>query len=487
LFSTLLWAFPEGTRLEKPAPLNDTPPGIELKPVLTTGLNNPVYVTNAHDHSNRLFIVEQAGVIKVLQPGSSTPTVFLDVTSKVWFGGERGLLGLTFHPTFTANRRFFVNYTKKPDGATVIAEYLVSNSNPNVAETTEKVILTIAQPFSNHNGGMIEFGPDGFLYVGMGDGGSANDPGNRAQNIEDLLGKILRIDVDNPASPTQPYTSPSSNPYFGATPGRDEIFALGMRNPWRFSFDRATGLIYAGDVGQSSKEEIDVISLGGNYGWRVFEGTLCTSLDPPLCSQSGYTAPITEYNAGCAVIGGYVYRGNRLSLPPGSYVFGDHCTGVIFLLDGSAQTMLLNSDVLISSFGEDEQGEIYVVGLSGSVYRIVNSSRVSLEIQMSNSRYLEGETVTATEFRVENTRATIAKVELKVWLKVPGLQPISFLNLGGDGSALLPAGTNQNLGPFSLFAVTSGSIRGTYEYSSRLVDPVTGGLLSEDFNTFLIE
>ncbi len=255
---------------------------IVLQPILT-GLSSPLFVTHARDGTNRLFIVEQAGLIKVLQPGSTTPTIFLDITANVLSGGERGLLGLAFHPTYATNRRFFVNYTRQPDGATVIAEYQASATDPNVADATETTLLTISQPFANHNGGMIEFGPDGFLYIGMGDGGSANDPDNRAQNVDELLGKMLRIDVDRPNGAV-PYSSPSDNPFFGVTAGRDEIYAVGLRNPFRFSFDRATGLLYAGDVGQDAREEVDIITRAGNYGWRVFEGTLCTNNDPGLCT-----------------------------------------------------------------------------------------------------------------------------------------------------------------------------------------------------------
>ncbi len=340
---------------------------------VASGLNNPVYVTSARDGSNRLFIVEQPGRIKVLPPGATAPlqTSFLDIVSKVAFGGERGLLGLAFHPQYATNRRFFVNYTRRGDGATVISEFKVSASNPNVAETDERVILTIAQPFSNHNGGMVDFGPDGYLYLGMGDGGSGNDPGNRAQNIENLLGKMLRIDVNTDG--TAPYTSPESNPFFGPTPGRDEIYATGLRNPWRHSFDRATGQLWAGDVGQGQIEEIDVITPGGNYGWRVYEGTRCTNNDPTLCNPSDYIMPVTEFNHSngrCSVTGGYVYRGPRGSLPAGSYVYGDFCSGEIFLFENNSARLLLDTNIQISSFGEDEAGEIYVVGLGGTIHRI---------------------------------------------------------------------------------------------------------------------
>ena len=288
-------------------------------------------------------------------------------------GGERGLLGLAFHPQFPTNHRFFVNYTRQPDGATVVAEYKASASSSDVAETNEKTLLVIGQPFANHNGGMIEFGPDGFLYIGMGDGGSANDPGNRAQNVQELLGKILRIDVDR-AQAGLSYASPSDNP-FVASAGRDEIYAYGLRNPWRFSFDRETGELYAGDVGQGAREEIDIITRGGNYGWRVMEGTACTSNDPAMCGSLRSILPIAEYTHSggrCSVTGGYVYRGTRGSVPAGSYVYADYCTGEIFLLNGGTSSVLMDTALNITSFGEDEAGEIYVVAQGGSIDRIKN-------------------------------------------------------------------------------------------------------------------
>jgi len=342
-----------------------------------TGLTSPLYVTNARDSSHRLFILEQPGRILVLQPGASSPTVFLDITSRVLSGGERGLLGLAFHPHFSGNQRFFVNYTRQPDGATVIAEYHVSPTGPNVADTNETTLIVIAQPYANHNGGMIEFGPDGYLYIGMGDGGSGNDPQNRAQNRDELLGKILRIDIDHPTA-TQLYSSPPTNPFFGSIPGRDEIYALGVRNPWRFSFDRGTDKLYTGDVGQSAREEVDIIIRGGNYGWRVYEGALCTNLGPALCDPNSFILPIVEYvthQAGrCAITGGYVYRGTASSLPVGAYVFGDYCSGEIFLLQNGSMRVLLDTNLSISSFGEDERGEVYVVGLGGTVHWIRNVS-----------------------------------------------------------------------------------------------------------------
>ncbi len=337
-----------------------------------TALTSPVFIGNAGDGTRRLFILEQPGTIKVLQPGAITPTVFLDITTRVLWGGERGLLGLAFHPQYESNGRFFVNYTRKPDGATVIAEYEVS-SNPNVASTVETVILTIDQPFANHNGGCILFGHDGFLYIGMGDGGSANDPDSRAQHIDDLLGKILRIDVDS----AQPYAIPTGNPFRGATPGRDEIYAVGVRNPFRFSFDRDTGQLYVGDVGQGAREEIDVVSAGMNLGWRVFEGTRCTDLDP-LCSAGGFTPPIVEYshaNGRCSVTGGYVYRGAEQAVENGTYLFADFCTGEVFAFKNGMMNLLFDTALNVSSFGEDEDGELYVVNLAGTVHRLAAGPR----------------------------------------------------------------------------------------------------------------
>jgi hypothetical protein len=364
-------------------------PPVTLEPVLSN-LSSPILVTNARDGSHRLFVVEQPGRIQVLQPGATTPTVFLDITAKVLAGGERGLLGLAFHPQFKANRRLFVNYTRRPDGATVIAEYRVSATNPNVVESTETVLLVIPQPFENHNGGMIAFGLDGFLYIGMGDGGSGNDPQNRAQNIEDLLGKMLRIDIDRPNGETL-YSSPPDNPFFGATAGRDEIFAVGLRNPFRFSFDRASGELYAGDVGQNVREEINIIIRGGNYGWRVFEGTRCTGLGPAQCILANYKVPFTEYDhtgGRCSVTGGYVYRGTRGTLPTGTYIYADFCTGEIFF---TSQAVLQDTNLNISSFGEDEGGELYVVGIGGTVHRLVNSCSYSIS-PASRGAAAEGET-----------------------------------------------------------------------------------------------
>ncbi len=362
----------------------DAPDGgivIQLQPVMS-GLSSPVFVTNAHDGSNRLFVVEQGGIIKVLQPGATVPTEFLNITTRVLSGGERGLLGLAFHPQYATNRRFFVYYTRQTDGAIRIAEYQVSTANPNVADTAEKIIIEIPHPTnSNHNGGTLEFGPDGYLYLAPGDGGSANDPPANSQNIEVLLGKMIRINIDVPGG-TPPYTSPPDNPFVGVA-GRDEIYAFGLRNPYRFSFDRGgTRQLYVGDVGQGSWEEIDIVTLGGNYGWRIMEGNHCNpNFNGGVCTPpAGHIPPIAEYSSAspssrCSITGGYVYRGRRAAVPTGAYIFADYCTGEILMLNpatsSGAQTLLLDTPLLIVGFGEDEAGEIYVVANS-AVNRIVN-------------------------------------------------------------------------------------------------------------------
>ncbi|MEW6543785.1 MAG: PQQ-dependent sugar dehydrogenase [Nitrospirota bacterium] len=358
--------------LEEPPPAGAGPrPMIRLLPVVETGLSNPLFVTHAGDGSGRLFIVEQPGRIRIVRNGRLRERPFLDLTGRVRFGEERGLLGLAFHPAYVRNGRFVVNYTRAPDGATVIAEYRVSEDS-DLALQTEKVLLVVPQPYPNHNGGMAEFGPDGYLYAGLGDGGAGGDPENRGQNRQELLGKILRIDVDRGT----PYAIPPDNP-FAAGGGRPEIFALGFRNPWRFSFDRATGALWVADVGQDDWEEVDLVRPGGNYGWRIMEGAHCF-LPRTGCPTEGLVLPVAEYaNRGsrCSIIGGYVYRGSRIKGLVGVYVYGDYCSGEIFgLRDGQPQ-VLLSSGLKISSFGQDQAGELYVVGHEGTVNRIAEASR----------------------------------------------------------------------------------------------------------------
>jgi glucose/arabinose dehydrogenase len=381
---TLLWAagsaliqagsIAANTQLQRqPA----APESLQLENILTT-LSSPVFVTNAHDGSNRLFVVEQGGTIRVLQPGATTATVFLDITSRVLSGGERGLLGLAFHPYYKNTGRFFVYYTRQTDGAIQIAEYHVSAADPNVADTTERIIITIPHPVnSNHNGGTVVFGPDGYLYAGPGDGGSANDPPNNAQNINVLLGKILRLDIDH-TNGAIPYAAPPDNPFVGVA-GADEIYMVGMRNPYRFSFDRGgSHQLIIGDVGQGQWEEIDIGQLGGNFGWRIWEGNHCTNNDPGLCTPAGFVFPIAEYqhlSGRCSITGGYIYRGTRAIATQGDYIYGDYCTGEIFKLHGGVQSVLMDlpTNNVLSGFGEDELGELYIVRLNGSLDRLAES------------------------------------------------------------------------------------------------------------------
>lgn len=352
------------------------PASLQLENVLTT-LSSPVFVTNAHDGSNRLFVVEQAGHIRVLQPGATAATDFLDITARVLSGGERGLLGLAFHPFYKNNGRFYVYYTRQTDGAIQIAEYHVS-ANPNVADTTERIIITIPHPVNaNHNGGTVAFGPDGYLYAGPGDGGSANDPPNNAQNINVLLGKIIRLDIDH-TNGAIPYAVPPDNPFVGVA-GADEIYMVGMRNPYRFSFDRGgSHQLIIGDVGQGMWEEIDIGQLGGNFGWRIWEGNHCTGNDPTLCNPAGFVFPIAEYQhdgSRCSITGGYIYRGTRNIAAQGDYIFGDFCSAEIIKLHAGVQTVLVDlpTNSTLSGFGEDELGELYIVRLNGSLDRLGES------------------------------------------------------------------------------------------------------------------
>jgi len=336
------------------------------------GLEAPVYVTHAGDRSGRLFVVEQAGVIRIIRDGRLLPRPFLDISARVISGGEMGLLSVAFHPRFAANGRFFVNYTANGDRLhTVIAEYRVSDDDANVAGRTERVLLTIDQPYRNHNGGLNLFGPDSMLYIGMGDGGSGGDPHNNGQRLDTLLGKMLRIDVDGGT----PYRVPSDDPFVGRPGARGEIWAYGLRNPWRFSFDRRR--LFLADVGQNAWEEIDLIQRGGNYGWRMMEGAHCFG-SPNSCDRSGLILPIAEYGreGGCSVTGGYVYRGSRIRELMGRYLFADYCSGRLWILsEGAAgrwsMNTLLDSGLRVSSFGEDQDGELYVVDHGGAIYRIV--------------------------------------------------------------------------------------------------------------------
>ena len=352
------------------------PPGptgnLRLEQV-ASGLSSPLYLT-APAGDTRLFIVEQGGRIRIVQNGQLLTGPFLDITGVVRSGGEQGLLSVAFHPSYATNGYFYVDYTDS-NGDTRIERYTVS-ANANLADATSaKLILFIAQPYSNHNGGLVLFGPDRKLYIGMGDGGSGGDPQNRAQNRDSLLGKLLRIDVDA----ADPYGVPSDNP-FAAGGVRGEIWALGLRNPWRFAFDRAAGLLYIADVGQNLWEEVDVAPSGSgglNYGWRIIEGAHCYNPDP--CNVAGLVQPALEYDHsnGCSIIGGFDYRGSRSPSLTGQYFYSDYCSGWIrsFSYASGAVTQRTSWTLNVSlgnvlSFGEDGAGEQYVLSGNGNVYRI---------------------------------------------------------------------------------------------------------------------
>lgn len=356
-------------------PSSDQQAGLVLEPIIREGLEMPTALTHAGDGTGTLYVVEQAGRIRVVLNGVLVAKPVLDIGDRVLAGGERGLLGLAFHPNYRRNGRLFVNYTRKPDGWTVLAEYR-RREDGHTVDRRERILMVVPQPYANHNGGMVAFGLDGLLYIGRGDGGAGGDPGNRAQNPDELLGKILRIDVDH----GDPYAIPPDNP-FAHGGGRPEIFALGLRNPWRFSFDRLTGLFWVADVGQHRWEEVDLVRPGGNYGWRVMEGSHC--FEPADgCNRQGLTLPAVEYarqSPRCSIIGGYVYRGSAIPGLVGTYVFSDYCSGQVMGVPALATppetpaspTVLAETSLNPSSFGQDERGELYLLDhRSGGLYAI---------------------------------------------------------------------------------------------------------------------
>ncbi len=345
--------------------------GIHLEPVAGE-LHQPVFITHAGDGSGRLFVVEKAGTIKSF-PGGQT---FLDIRDRVGAAGaEQGLFAVAFHPHFRDNGYLYVSYTNR-QGNTVVSRFHMRPDRHSADQASEQRVLFQVQPEATHNGGMLAFGPDGMLYLGLGDGGGANDPLHNAQNPATLLGKMLRLDVNTPAG----YAIPPDNPLIHNAAARPEIWALGLRNPWRFSFDRMTGDLYIGDVGQDRYDSVQFQAAGStggqNYGWPIVEGQHC--LRGGNCRQGGLTPPVATYDhrLGCAIIGGYSYRGARLPMLSGRYIFGDFCTGRIWALTrvaGGRWSMddLLRAEQPISSFGEDEAGEVYVAGFaSGTVFRI---------------------------------------------------------------------------------------------------------------------
>ena len=340
-------------------------------PALT--FERPVLLTHAGDGSGQVYVVEQHGVIHRIDPATPEQTdVFLDISPRVSRrGNEEGLLGLAFDLGFTENGRFYVYYSAASPRRSVLSRFETGSGGLGDA-ASESVLLEVPQPFSNHNGGMIEFGPDGMLYVALGDGGSAGDPRRHGQDLGTLLGTILRIDVTSGNG--APYAIPADNPFVGQSGARGEIWAYGLRNAWRFSFDRETGDLWTGDVGQNALEEVDVVRRGGNYGWNVMEGSRC--FRSTSCNADEFEPPAAEYGRemGCSITGGYVYRGQRLPDLRGVYLYADYCSGRIWGLrhDGervTEQAQLARAGFQIPSFGEDEAGEVYVLGFDGGIYR----------------------------------------------------------------------------------------------------------------------
>jgi len=368
---------PMSTATPAPTP-TPSPVSLSLQPIVS-GLSTPLGLEQPNDSSGRLFAVEQGGRIKIIQNGAVLSPPFLDISSKITTGGEMGLIGLSFHPSFQLNRKYYVNYVRTVSGQiqSVIAEYQASAGNVNFSDpATERILLTVNQTgnFTNHKAGQLAFGTDGLLYFGLGDGGSGGDPFGNGQNKSTLLGKMMRINVDT-TSPGLQYGIPPDNPFVSGG-GLPEIFAYGFRNPWRFSLDRATGRIFVADVGQDQFEEIDLLQKGGNFGWNTMEGMHC--FNPASgCNQSGLVLPIVEYShsEGNAVIGGFVYHGPSIPSVQGIYFFADFGTGKIWELKETSpnnwtRTLLMTTGFNISSFGQDQAGELYVVDLAGRVLRL---------------------------------------------------------------------------------------------------------------------
>jgi glucose/arabinose dehydrogenase len=405
--------------------------------VVASGLSGLLFATHVPGDPSRIFAVQQSGTIRVIKNGSLLPSPFLNISSRILSGGERGLLGLAFPPDHDTTGLFYVSYTRSGDGASIVERYSVSPSNPDVAlfNSNQIVFGPIGQPFSNHNGGCIQFGPDGYLYYGLGDGGSGGDPGCRSQNRLNPLGKIHRLDVS-----TTPASAPASNPFVGDASTLDTIWALGVRNPWRFAFDPMTGDLYMGDVGQNAQEEIDfqpASSTGGeNYGWKIMEGTLCFSTSGcstigglPPCNSPLLTDPIHNYPNSfsvpeCSVTGGVVYQGDEIPSLRGKYFFGDYCSGKVwsFRVVGGARTEFVQETTIsatfgLTSFGQDALGEIYLCYSNGVLRRIVSQFPVFTDLGFGTvggngmvprfeivGLIRPGET---SEFRIDDAPATV--------------------------------------------------------------------------------
>jgi len=374
LLSGMLPAF-AATQCREPAP-DAAIPNVGFREI-ARDLKQPVHIAHAGDGSNRLFVVEQAGRIRIIHNGQLRAAPFLDIRNRVESGGEKGLLSIAFHPRYRDNGYAYVNYTSDRHGLQTVVSRFRRLDPQRLDPASETVLLRIDQPYSNHNGGQIAFGPDGYLYIGMGDGGSANDPDNHAQNPASLLGKILRIDVEN-ITPGLAYGIPKDNPFVGRAGYRAEIWALGLRNPWRFSFDVGNGRLWVADVGQNKVEEINIIRRGRNYGWRIMEGDICTPGIDDDCRKTGLEPPLHTYRhpAGFSVTGGFVYRGMAIPGLCGTYIFGDYVTRRLWGLRSDGRRVhnhreLAKGRFAVSSFGVDEVNELYIADhADGRIWQI---------------------------------------------------------------------------------------------------------------------
>jgi len=451
-----------------------------------SAFTRPVFFTHANDNSGRVFVVEQAGRIWTFQGNDTTHTkkLFLDIRARVDdSGNEMGLLSVAFHPNFSQNKFFFLNYTAGSPMRTVISRFKISANDSTVADSTsEYKILEINQPYSNHNGGLILFGPDGYLYIGMGDGGSGGDPQNNAQNLQSLLGKMLRINIDSATAPLH-YAVPPDNPFVDSATARKEIWTTGMRNPWRFCFDPVTNFLYCADVGQNSWEEIDILQKGKNYGWRCYEGN--HSYNPANCGNSSmYTMPIKEYphSDGQSITGGYVYRGTTITELLGAYIYADYVNGRIWFLryNGSVVTeegLLLDSPYNISSFGEDEQKELYLCAFNGRIYKF--QSPTGIKEERANELLKNSFSLSQNFPNPFNPKTTI-----HVSLSSPSVVSLNVYDILGKEIASLLNNENKDAGKFKVEFDATTVPNGIYFY--RLSVTQLGKLSFNETKKFVV-
>lgn len=460
-------------------------PELNFIPVANS-LDSPVHITHADDGKGRLFIVEQPGRIRIVSNGSLQPLPFLDISDRVGCCGERGLLSAAFPPGFAAKGYFYVNYTNAA-GNTIVSRFSVIGAGDTADAASESIVLTVDQPFANHNGGQIAFGLDGMLYIGMGDGGGGGDPLGSGQDRSSLLGKLLRIDVESGA---QPYAIPANNPFAGASNARPEIWASGLRNPWRFSFDRESGDLYIADVGQGRYEEINVQAAnspgGENYGWNFLEGAHC--YQQPSCDTSGLTSPVLEYDHAAgdqSITGGHVYRGGIFPRMRGIYLFGDfvsgHLAGMRRSGTGFESALLANTGFAISSFGEDESGEVYVADINGIVYRIEDSVRYN-ELTFTNilAGYQPGDPIHVTVTEISPPRAVV--YDLWIAISTPDGQLLFLTDQPGAQFSTEPQPFKRQIGAsertHEILNITlpQTTLPGTYRLYAIYNDPNPGTL-----------